>query len=139
MKTSARNSLTGTITEVTPGAVNTEVLLKVSDTITLAAIVTNHSAETLGLAAGTKATALIKSSLPILMIDAGKTSARNQLAGKISKVELGAVNSEIQLDIGTPEPLTVIVTNESVKHLELADGKDCTALIKASQIILAVD
>ena len=66
IKLSARNQLKGTVTEVKPGAVNTEVIVKLAGGEELAAIITNESSETLQLAAGKPVTAIVKASHMIL-------------------------------------------------------------------------
>lgn len=63
---SARNQLPGTVSRVTPGAVNTEVLLAIDGGGTLAATVTRASADALALAPGQRATALFKASSVIV-------------------------------------------------------------------------
>jgi molybdate transport system regulatory protein len=67
-----------------------------------------------------------------------KTSARNELAGKVKRVTKGAVNSEVVLDIGGDDELVAIITNASVEKLALKAGVAAHALIKASWVILAV-
>ena len=89
MKSSARNQLNGTVTALTPGAVNDEVELTLVGGHRIVAIVTHGSASSLGLVVGAKAFALIKASSVIVVTDLGgaRLSARNQLAGSVSKVE----------------------------------------------------
>ena len=70
MRLSARNQLPGTVAAVTPGAVNTEVVIAVDGGGSIAAIVTQASAQALGLAAGTRATAFFKASSVILAAQA---------------------------------------------------------------------
>ena len=65
-KLSARNQLHGTVTAVTPGAVNAEVVLDIGGGMSIAAIVTQESLKSLALAPGGKATALFKASSVIL-------------------------------------------------------------------------
>jgi molybdate transport system regulatory protein len=67
---SARNQLIGTIAQVTPGAVNTEVAVAVSGGNTVVAIVTNESVQALGLAAGAEVLAMFKVSSVILAVQA---------------------------------------------------------------------
>ncbi len=62
MKISARNSIKGTVKQITPGSVNTEVVLELAPGVEIVSIVTKHSAESLGLAPGQTAYAVIKSS-----------------------------------------------------------------------------
>ncbi|HUJ75488.1 MAG TPA: TOBE domain-containing protein [bacterium] len=66
-----------------------------------------------------------------------RSSARNQFWGRVSSVKLGAVNSEVVLSLGEAGSLVAVVTNESVDTLDLHEGKETCALIKASFVILA--
>jgi molybdate transport system regulatory protein len=66
VRLSARNQLSGTITAVTPGAVNAEVVIDIGGGLSMAAIVTQSSANALGLAVGMPATALFKASSVIV-------------------------------------------------------------------------
>ncbi len=140
MRTSARNALRGTVTEVTPGAVNSEVSISLGDGVEIVAILTKQSIEDLGLAVGVPAIALIKSSFVILAKGEGlRTSARNQIAGIVTQREDGAVNSEIVLDIGGAKTIVATITRESAQTLDIKAGETVTALIKAPHVILAVE
>ncbi len=141
MRTSARNALRGVVESVTEGAVNSEVVLRVSPTLAIVAIVTRDSVADLGLASGREALALIKSSFVILAPGepALRTSARNQLSGTVVRHERGAVNDEVVLALDEGKTLTATVTRESADDLGLAVGQPIRALIKASHVILAVD
>lgn len=68
-----------------------------------------------------------------------KLSARNLLKGKVLKVVKGAVNSEVTIELPSGEQLVSIITNASVKSLGLKKGKAAYAVIKASNIMVAVD
>ena len=70
VRLSTRNQLPGTDTRVLPGAVNTEVVIEVAGGNSIAAIITNASAEQLQLAEGVPATALFKASSVILAVSA---------------------------------------------------------------------
>ncbi len=67
ISTSARNQLTGTVSKVISGEVNSEVILDLGDGKTVCAVVTNPSVAELGLAEGVTASALFKASSVILM------------------------------------------------------------------------
>ncbi len=142
MKTSARNQLAGTVTAVRPGAVNDEVELALAGGTTLVAIVTHASAVALDLKPRAAATALIKASHVLLATGLGsaKVSARNRLHGTVCAVAPGAVNSEVtlELDGGGGVRIVAIVTEASARALGLAPGVEATALVKASDVILAV-
>ncbi len=140
MRTSARNALRGVVSAITDGAVNAEVTLTLADGVEVVAILTRPSIETLGLAVGVPAIALIKSSFVVLAKGENlRTSARNQLAGVVSGRDDGAVNSEIALDLGGGKTLIATITVESAAVLDIAVGDTMTALIKAPHVILAVE
>ena len=69
MRFSARNQLNGTVSQVKTGTVNTEVTIDVQG-LQVVAMVTNDSANHLGLAIGTAATALFKASQVVLAVKA---------------------------------------------------------------------
>jgi molybdopterin-binding protein len=69
MKLSARNVLPATVKAVTPGAVDTEVVIELAPGIEVVSIITKKSAETLGLKPGSKAYAIIKASNVIIGVD----------------------------------------------------------------------
>ncbi len=139
MKTSARNQFLGKVTRLTRGAVNSEVILDVGSD-SLAAIVTNESADNLGLAPWTEAYALIKASWVIVTTDENaKTSARNRLCGVVSRCIEGAVNGEVVIELASGKSVAAIITNDSIRSLGLKTGVPACALIKASHIILAIN
>lgn len=143
MKTSARNCSRGTVLKIGNGAVNDEIEFVLDDvgSTRMTAVITSASTKTLGLASGSKILALIKASWVILLTEAEgiKFSARNQLSGAVVAVEDGAVNGEVRVRLNGGEPLTAIVTMESVRNLGLKAGSRVTALIKASHVILGVE
>ena len=68
-----------------------------------------------------------------------KISARNVLKGKVKKIVHGAVNSEIYIELADGNELVSIITKTSAKNLDLKKGKDVYAVIKASNVMVAVD
>ncbi|MEH2232789.1 MAG: molybdopterin-binding protein [Nostoc sp.] len=68
-----------------------------------------------------------------------EVSARNSLKGTIKKIHAGAVNSEVILEIVPGVEITAIITKESVEHLQLQEGKQVIAVIKASDVIIATE
>ena len=67
-----------------------------------------------------------------------KLSARNQLKGKIVDVVKGATTSHVRIDIGGGVIVTSSITNEAVADLNLRAGDDAWAVIKASDVMIAV-
>jgi molybdopterin-binding protein len=66
-----------------------------------------------------------------------KLSARNQIEGKIVAVQKGQTTSHIRIDIGNGVIITASITNEAVDELALAVGDTATAVIKASDVMVA--
>ncbi|MDB6060984.1 MAG: transporter [Verrucomicrobiaceae bacterium] len=66
-----------------------------------------------------------------------RTSARNQFSGKVSAIQRGAVNDEIELTLSGGDCIVATITQASTKNLGLKVGVEAFALIKASWIILA--
>jgi molybdopterin-binding protein len=67
------------------------------------------------------------------------SSARNVLKGKVVKVTHGAVNSEVLVQLGDGVEIVSIITKSSAKDLRLSKGKDVYAVIKASNVMIAID
>ncbi|WP_373527974.1 molybdopterin-binding protein [Nostoc sp.] len=66
-----------------------------------------------------------------------KVSSRNILKGVVKRVILGAVNSEVTLEIIQKVELTSIITRASAEELELSEGKEAYAVIKSNDIVIA--
>lgn len=140
MKTSARNQFLGQVTSVKPGIVNDEIEVEVAGGQKIVATVTHESTESLGLRVGGEAFALIKASSIVVVTDdqGAKFSARNRLAGMVSRLVPGAVNTEVVIDLSGGGSVAAIVTNESSKALGLAVGVAASAVFKASSVILGI-
>jgi len=141
MKTSARNTFRCRVTEIRRAPVNVEVILKVSETNDIVAVITNESANDLGLDVGREAVALVNSSFVVLARadELPRTSARNHIVGTLVQRNDGLINSEITLDIGDGKSLTSVITRESADELRFDMGDHVCAMFKASHVILAVD
>jgi molybdopterin-binding protein len=68
-----------------------------------------------------------------------KISARNVLKGKVIKVSEGTVNTEVLLELTGGAKVVSIITKESAIKLGLKAGKKAYAIIKASNVMMAVD
>jgi molybdopterin-binding protein len=67
-----------------------------------------------------------------------KISARNQLKGTVVDVVKGATTSHVRIDIGGGSIVTASITNEAVDELKLAKGQPAIAVIKASDVLVAI-
>lgn len=142
MLTSARNHFTGTVTAITAGAVNDEVVLKLTGGELITAVVTHSSVENLGLKIGGEAVALVKASWVLVGVETRgkqlKLSARNQLRGTVERLTPGAVNTEVVMALKGGNSVAAIITNTSASELHLIEGAKVTAIFKASSVILGV-
>lgn len=137
LRTSARNQFRGKVVSLTRGEINSEVILALSDSVQVVAIITNDSATSMALAEGSEVIALIKSSWVMLSTDLNiSTSARNKLSGVISHISDSEVNSEISIDLGHGKSLCAMITAASCEALDLQEGLEVAALFKASSVIL---
>jgi molybdopterin-binding protein len=68
-----------------------------------------------------------------------KISGRNFIKGKVLDVEKGATTANVHVEIAGGVVLTASITNEAVEDLKLEKGLSVYALIKASDVMIAVD
>ena len=68
-----------------------------------------------------------------------KISARNVLKGKVVGVEKGQTTAHVQIDIGNGKIVTASITNQAVDDLALKAGQEASAVIKASDVMVAID
>jgi len=68
-----------------------------------------------------------------------KLSARNQIKGKILDVKKGATTSHVRVEIAPGQVMMASITNEAVEELGLKVGASATVVIKASDVMIAVD
>ncbi len=68
-----------------------------------------------------------------------KLSARNVFKGTVKKVVNGAVNTEVTLEIAPGVEMISIITSASAEDLGLAEGKEAYAVIKSSNVMIAID
>lgn len=139
MQTSARNQWVGSVAAIRAGAVNDEIEIDLPSGARLCAIITHASTQALGLRVKQTVIALAKSSAVLLATDLGnaRLSARNRLEGTVAAIAPGAVNAEVTVQAAGGIEVVAIVTQASLARLGLAVGAPVTALVKASDLILA--
>jgi molybdopterin-binding protein len=67
-----------------------------------------------------------------------KLSARNVIGGTVVEVKKGQTTAHVRIDIGG-QVITASITNEAVDELKLAKGQKAHAVIKASDVMIAID
>ena len=140
MKLSARNQIKGTVKSVKKGAVNAVVVICRGNHNPIKADVTMESVEALGLEEGKECYAVIKATS--VMFATSKIegiSARNQIEGTVVNVKEGAVNGHVTIEDADGVQITGSITNESIENLGLKEGCTAVAVIKATDVMVAVD
>ena len=141
MRTSARNQFQGKVVRFSEGAVNDVISVDIGDGIEISSVITHEAALSLDLLReGREVQVLIKASFVILCedIEGMRYSARNRLCGTVSRIQPGAVNAEVKLDLSAGRTLTSIVTMDAVNEGWLKEGGRACALVKAPHVVLAV-
>lgn len=140
MKISARNQFAARVRRIHAGAVNDDIELELTSGTRLLAQITRESTAELALAPGIELVALIKASSIMLVtgdIQSDQFSTPNQLSGQIVRIQPGAVNTEIVLDLGQSNRLAAIIPQDSAEQMGLREGQQVSALIQAADILLA--
>ncbi|GAA6615159.1 molybdopterin-binding protein [Scytonema sp. NUACC26] len=68
-----------------------------------------------------------------------QVSARNSLKATVKKVVEGSVNTEVILEVAPGVEVTAIITKSSAEKLQLAEGKQAYAIVKSSDVMVAID
>jgi molybdate transport system regulatory protein len=66
-------------------------------------------------------------------------STRNQLAGTVADVQLGGIMASVKVTLTSGETITAAITREAAEELKLAPGATVTVLVKATEVMLAID
>jgi molybdopterin-binding protein len=67
-----------------------------------------------------------------------KLSARNQIPARVTGINFGEATANVEMDAGGTR-LVASITVEAARELGLKEGTEVTAVVKASDVILAVD
>jgi len=139
MKSSTRNQFKGVVKSVDLAPVSAQVVIALDAGVEIVATMTRLAAERLKLKVGVPAIALIKASAIALVtdFDGYLLSARNQFTGTVSRVERGAVNSNVVLSVSGGIAFTASVSNDAIDELELKPGVAATAVFKAYSVMVA--
>ena len=68
-----------------------------------------------------------------------KISARNALKGTVKKVTPGSVNTEVTIEVAPGVEVVSIITKASADQMAIAEGAEVFAVIKSSDVMIAVD
>jgi molybdate transport system regulatory protein len=139
MRLSIRNQLDGEVLEVARGEVMGTVRTRLAGGVEVTAAITLEAVDELGLAAGQPVVVLIKSTEVSLAVGpVGRLSIRNQIPATVSAVAQGVVMTTVKLAIAGGQALTAAITREAAADLGLAEGTAVTALVKSTEVSVAV-
>jgi molybdopterin-binding protein len=68
-----------------------------------------------------------------------RLSTRNQLRGTVEDVQLGGIMSSVKVALRGGDSITAAITREAAEELGLAEGTEVTVLIKATEVMLAIE
>ena len=68
-----------------------------------------------------------------------RLSTRNQLQGTVEEVQLGGIMSSVKVALRGGDSITAAITREAAEELGLAEGTEVTVLIKATEVMLAIE
>ncbi|MDK2974247.1 MAG: hypothetical protein PWP08_618 [Methanofollis sp.] len=68
-----------------------------------------------------------------------KISARNQLKGTVREIELGMITAEVTIALEGGGEITSVITKKAVENLGITVGKKVYAVIKSTEVMVAVD
>ena len=140
MKISARNQIKGKVKSVREGAVNAVVVVCRGNHNGLKADITMESVKELGLEEGKECYAVIKATNVMFATQKIEgISARNQIEGTIVSIEEGAVNGHVTIEDVDGVKICGSITNEAIDSLDLKMGGKAVAIIKATDVMIAVD
>lgn len=138
MKLSARNQLSGKVTKVQEGTVNGIVTLEFAGE-TITGTISTAAIKELGLEPGKDAVAIIKATEVMIGLGEMTLSARNKMKGVITKINEGAVNAIVTMEVAGGNSISATISMNAVRELELAPGKDAVAVIKATSVMFGVE
>jgi molybdate transport system regulatory protein len=138
MSLSIRNQIPGTVTAVTTGEAMATVKARLVGGQDITAAITVDAVKDLGLAEGSAVRAVVKSTEVSLATAAvSGLSIRNQIPGTVTEIASGAAMAAVKVSVEGGE-LTAAITADAVAELGLAAGSPVVALIKSTEIALAV-
>jgi len=140
MVMSIRNQFPGPVLAIASGGAMSTVKLRLAGGQEVTAAITAESARDLGLSYGTRVRALVKSTeVAVATGIVSGVSIRNRLAGTVAAVDHGAVMSTVKISLSTGGTITSAITRDAAGELKLSPGAEVTALVKSTEVSLAVD
>ncbi len=140
-KTSARNSFFGKIRDIRKGDIQSLVEVTTIGGYGLTTVVTNDSAQRLGLQVGSLIAAEVKAPWVMLQTnpDRNACSAENTFEGVVEKIARGEINTEYIVRLSDGTEVCSIVTSESSRRLGLVEGDEVWTTFGAYSVVLSTE
>ena len=138
LKLSARNQLTGIVTDIKEDTVNVLLEITIKDAEKLYASITYNSYADLGLCVGDSIIAILKASSVSLSKTKPTSTCENLLHGKVVQVLSDASGTEVTLELPSLSTITATIPHATFDTLGIKVGDEAYAFFKASQIIVGV-
>ena len=130
------NRLCGKIVNIIKGQIHAHIQILWKE-MPLSVIITRASCEDMHLSVGDTIYVLIKGTdIMLARSFSGLLSARNRAKGIVQKIIRGDVLSKVFLESQGDE-LHAIITNASLKEMNLQEGSEVTAIVKSTELILS--
>lgn len=140
-RTSARNAFFGRVARVQRGDIQALVVVESLGGHAVSSIITNESIKNLGVTEGSFVTAEIKA--PWVVIEAcddmPRASATNRFLGEVELVRPGELTAEVIVVLSDATRLCALITSQSARDLNLAEGQKVWAMFNAFAVVLHVD
>jgi molybdate transport system regulatory protein len=141
---SIRNQFPGSVAAVLLGGVMSTVKVRLDggapdSGLEITAAVTAEAARELALAEGVSVLVLFKSTeVAVATGPVPRLSIRNQIPGTVAGVEHGAVMTTVKIAVAGGGTLTAAITRDAAEDLDLTEGTDVTALVKSTEVSIAL-
>lgn len=140
MRLSTRNQFAGTVISVASGEAMSAVTVRLASGQEVTSAITTDSARDLALTQGMAVRALVKSTEVAVATGAvDGLSIRNRLPGVVRSVNSGTAMSTVKIETRSGDTITAAITRDAAEELKLEPGAEVTALVKATEVSLAVD
>jgi len=140
MRLSIRNQLDGVVQSVARGEVMAIVRTALAGGPEITAAITLDAVDDLGLTEGQPVHVLVKSTeVALATSKLANVSIRNQLAGSVAAVDRGTVMTMVRVDVSGGHTVTAAITNDGADDLMLSPGDAVVALIKSTEVGIAID
>jgi molybdate transport system regulatory protein len=140
-RTSARNAFFGRVAQVRKGDIQTQVVVESLGGHAVSSVITNESLKNLGVTEGSFVTAEIKA--PWVVLEAcdelPKATTTNRFLGTVELTRVGELTSEVIVVLSDGTRLCALITTQSARELELAEGRQVWAMFNAFAVVLHVE